>query len=46
MVFKTLFAIAAFYDLNIDQMNIETAFLYDIINELFYIEMLKSYENE
>ena len=39
MAFRALFAIAAFYDLNIEQMDIKTAFLQDIIDQLLYLEV-------
>lgn len=42
MVFQVLFAIAAYYDLVINQMNVKTAFLYGLINQLIYVKMLKS----
>lgn len=32
IAFQVLFAIAVYYDLNIDQMDVETAFLYGLIN--------------
>ncbi len=32
MAFQVLFAIAAFYDLDIDQIDVKTAFLYGDIN--------------
>lgn len=43
MVFRVFFAIAAFYDLDIDQIDVKTAFLYGDINQLLYIELLKGY---
>lgn len=46
MAFRMLFAFAAFFDLNIDQMNVKTAFLYGLINQLIYIEIPKSTETE
>ena len=46
MVFRAFFAIAAFYDLDIEQMDIKTAFLYGIINQLLYVEVLKGYEQQ
>ncbi len=32
MAFRVLFAIAAFFDLDIDQMDVKTAFLYGLID--------------
>lgn len=44
MAFRVLFAIVVYYNLDIDQMNIKTAFLYGIIDQLVYIQILKSSE--
>lgn len=44
MVFRVFFAIAAFFNLNIDQINIKITFLYSFINQLVYIEILKDIE--
>lgn len=41
MVFCIFFAIVAFYDLDIKQINIKTAFFYSFINQLVYIKILK-----
>lgn len=41
MAFRVLFAIAAFLDLDIDQMDVKTALLYGLINQLVYVEMPK-----
>lgn len=46
MVFKTLFALAAFFHLNIDLVDVKIAFLYDLINQLIYIEISKGTETE
>ena len=46
MVFRALFAIAAFYNLDIEQMDIKTAFLYGIIDQLLYVEVPKGYEQQ
>ena len=46
MTFQALFAIAVFYNLDIEQMNIKTAFLYSIIDHLFYVEVPKRYEEQ
>lgn len=37
MAFRVLFAIAVYYDLDIDQIDIQTAFLYMMIDQLIYI---------
>lgn len=44
MAFKILFAIMVYYDLNIDQMDIKTAFFYRLINQLVYVQILKGFE--
>lgn len=41
MAFRVLFAIAAFFDLEIDQMDVKTAFLYGLIDQLVYVEIPK-----
>ncbi len=46
MVFRVLFAVAAFFDLDIDQMDIKTAFLYGLINQLVYVDIPKGSETE
>ncbi len=46
MAFRVLFAIAAYYDLDIDQIDIKTAFLYGLIDQLIYIEMPKRTETD
>lgn len=46
MAFRVLFAIAAFYDLQIDQMDVKTAFLYGLIDQLIYVEIPKGMETE
>ena len=46
MAFRALFAIAAFYDLDIEQMDVKTAFLHGIIDQLLYIEVPKGYEDQ
>lgn len=43
MAFQVLFAIAAFYNLEIDQMDIKTTFFYGNIDQLFYVELPKGY---
>lgn len=37
LVFRVQFAVVAYYDLDIDQMDIKIAFLYDLIDQLVYI---------
>lgn len=46
MAFRILFAIAAFLDRDIDQMDIKTTLLYSLIDQLIYIENLKGIEFE
>lgn len=46
MVFKILFAIATVFNLDIDQIDVKTTFLYNFINQLLYIEISKSTESE
>jgi len=42
--YKTLFALTAHYDLEVNQMNVTTAFLYGFINQVIYVELSHSYE--
>ena len=46
MAFHVFFAIVTFYDLDIDQMDIKTAFLYVLIDQLVYVEIPKETETE
>lgn len=46
MVFYIFFAIAAYYNLNIDQIDIKSTFLYGLINQLIYIEILEEIETK
>ena len=46
MAFCVLFTIAAYYDPNIDQMDVKTAFLYGLIDQLIYVEIPKKTETE
>lgn len=46
MAFCVFFALVAFYDLDIDQINVKTAFLYGFINQLIYIEIPKDTETD
>ncbi len=41
VAFRVLYAIAAFFDLDIDQMDVKTAFLYGLIDQLVYVEISK-----
>lgn len=43
MAFQIFFTIATFYNLDINQINIKTAFFYEDIDQLHYIQLLKSY---
>lgn len=45
MAFKILFAITIYYNLDINQMDIKTAFLYGIIGHLVYMQIPKRLEN-
>ncbi len=44
MAFRVLFAIAAYYDFDIDQMDVKTAFLYGLIDQLVYVQIPKGSE--
>lgn len=46
MAFRVLFAIAAFFDVDIEQIDIKTAFLYGLINQLIYVDIPKGSEIE
>lgn len=46
MVFRVLFAIAAYYNLDIDQMDIKTVFLYGFIDKLVYVQVPKGSETQ
>ncbi len=37
MAFRVFFAITAYYDLNIDQIDVKTSFLYGMIDQLVYV---------
>lgn len=45
MAFRVLFAIAAYYDLDIDQMDVKTAFLYGLIDQLVYVQIPRESED-
>lgn len=42
MAFRVLFAIMAFFDLDINQMDVKTTFLYSLIDQLVYVEISKN----
>ena len=46
MAFRALSAIAAYYYLDIDQMEVKTAFLYGLIGQLIYVEIPKRSETK
>lgn len=46
MSFQALFTIAAFYNLDIDQIDVKTAFLHDIIDQLLYVKIPRRYEQK
>jgi len=43
-MYKTLFALAAHYDLKVNQMNVTIAFLYGFINQVIYVELSHNYK--
>ncbi len=43
-MYKTLFALTAHYDLEVNQMNVTTAFLYGSIDQVVYVELPHDYE--
>jgi len=43
-MYKTLFVLAAHYDLEVNQMNITIVFLYGLIDQVVYVELSYSYE--
>lgn len=46
MTSQALFAIAAFYNLDIKQIDVKTAFLHSIIDQLLYVEVPCGYEQQ
>lgn len=46
MAFYVIFAIIVFYNFDINQIDIKTTFLYNLINQLIYIEKPKSIETK
>ena len=45
MAFRVQFAIAAYYDLEIDQMDVKIAFLHSLIDHLVYVQILNRSED-
>lgn len=46
MAFEVVFAIAVYYNLDIDKIDVKIAFLYDFIDQLIYVETLKRLETK
>ena len=46
MAFQAFFAIAAFFNLDIEQKDVKIAFFHGIIDQLLYVEVPKGYENQ
>lgn len=46
MAFRFLFAIAASYNLDVDQMDVKTAFVYGLIDQLIYVDIPKGSEDQ
>lgn len=46
MAFKVLFTVVAYYDLDIDQIDVKTAFLYGLTDQLVYIQVPKGSETQ
>ena len=46
MVFRVLFVVAAYFDLYIDQIDVKTAFLYGLIDQLVYVDITKGSESK
>lgn len=46
MAFKVLFTIATFFNLDINQIDIKIAFLYDFIDQLMYVEIPKGIKSK
>lgn len=44
MAFQVLFAIAVYHDLDINRMDMKTAFLYGLIDQLIYVKIPKDTE--
>lgn len=45
MAFRILFAIAAYYEVDINQMDMKTGFFYGLINQLAYVQIPKVLES-
>lgn len=41
MEFQVLFAITIYFDLDINQIDVKTAFLYTLMNQLIFVKMRK-----
>lgn len=41
MAFRVLFTVAAYYNLDIDQINVKTTLLYNLINHIVYVQVPK-----
>lgn len=46
MVFRILFTIVIFFNLNIDQIEVKIVFLYSFLDQLMYIKIPKSIESK
>lgn len=46
MAFRVLFAIAASYNLDVEQMDVKTAFVYGLIDQLIYVDVPKGSEDQ
>ena len=46
MTFRVLFAVAAFLNLKIEQMNVKTAFLYGLIDSDIYVKYPTGCDND
>lgn len=46
MVFRVLFTVAAYFDLEIDQIDIKTTFLYRFIDQFVYVDIPKGSKSE
>ena len=46
MAFRILFALAAYHDLDVDQMDVATAFLNGVIDQLIYVELPTGFESQ
>lgn len=46
IAFRALFAIVAFYDLEVEQLDVNTAFLHGIIDQLLYVDVPRENEQQ